>query len=270
MKRENVSVTADKAKQFLERNHNCRGLSDATWRPYAAQMRRGEWIDEHQDALVFDSEGRLRNGQHRLRALIEANVTIRFQVFWNASEEYIQTLDGGRKRAEYESYRVEDLDSRARQYAFSIVKKFPDDSADYVNKTAYRNETALQRVERIQTFLHQLRIILPVLSTNVGPLRKTSVLCALIKYLQKDEAKAKSFIESLYRVDGDVQQARFLRDRILQTTGQSGTELESKLYGWTVRACRYHIMGKKLTALNHKATWTSNIEEQPELHKVAA
>lgn len=50
------------------------------------------------DPIIFDAENRLRNGQHRLWAVMNGDQTLPFYVLWNATEELILAFDRGRTR----------------------------------------------------------------------------------------------------------------------------------------------------------------------------
>ncbi len=74
------TVTPRRAAEYLERNTANRPLSKRTVREFAEAMRRGEWRVTHQ-GIAFDTEGALVDGQHRLAAIIEADLPVETTVF---------------------------------------------------------------------------------------------------------------------------------------------------------------------------------------------
>jgi hypothetical protein len=67
------TVTPKKAAEYLARNTANRPLAKRTVREFAQAMRRGEWLVTHQ-GIAFDTTGALVDGQHRLAAIIEADI----------------------------------------------------------------------------------------------------------------------------------------------------------------------------------------------------
>jgi hypothetical protein len=63
------TISPEIAKAFLATNKNNRPLKSSRINLYAEQMRNGEWYLTEQ-GISFSKEGNLRNGQHRLHAII--------------------------------------------------------------------------------------------------------------------------------------------------------------------------------------------------------
>src|SRR5262249_11991989 len=87
----------EKAAQYLQRNTGNRPLSARTVREFAQAMRRGEWRITHQ-GIAFDTSGALVDGQHRLAAIIEADVPVQITVFTEVPEGAFDVLDTGKRR----------------------------------------------------------------------------------------------------------------------------------------------------------------------------
>ncbi len=86
------------AREWLEKNvPNNRPLSDSFVIKYGLDMMEGRW-QYNGDALRFDTAGRLIDGQHRLHACIEADVSFDTDVIFGLSPEAIRTIDIGRGR----------------------------------------------------------------------------------------------------------------------------------------------------------------------------
>ncbi|GGQ53922.1 hypothetical protein GCM10010195_06630 [Kitasatospora griseola] len=64
----------------------------------AAAIIRGEWKLTHQ-GIAFDENGALVDGQHRLHAIIEANVSVKMLVVYGLSEDVFPVLDSGKSRS---------------------------------------------------------------------------------------------------------------------------------------------------------------------------
>jgi len=92
-----VTVTPRKAAEYLERNTANRPLAARTVREFAEAMRRGEWRVTHQ-GIAFDTTGALVDGQHRLAAIIEADLPVEVTMFTEVPVGAFDVLDTGRRR----------------------------------------------------------------------------------------------------------------------------------------------------------------------------
>lgn len=92
-----MTITPDMAKKFLANQGAQRNARKYKIRQYATDMREGKWLF-NAAPIVFDTTGRMRDGQNRMFALIEAEVTLDFIVLQNASEATISTIDTGMNR----------------------------------------------------------------------------------------------------------------------------------------------------------------------------
>lgn len=93
------TVTPDDAERWLEKNHDRnRRLRPAKVAEYAADMKSGRWVLSDQ-AISFDRDGWLINGQHRLQAVHRSGVSIKSLVLWNCPDRSLLVIDGGMKRS---------------------------------------------------------------------------------------------------------------------------------------------------------------------------
>lgn len=90
-------VTPEMAAWLLSRNAENRVASTPTVETYAAAMRRGEWSLNGQNIIIADT-GDLNDGQHRLLAVIDADMPVAMGLQFGVTRESRATLDVGRKR----------------------------------------------------------------------------------------------------------------------------------------------------------------------------
>ena len=88
-------ITPEKAKEYLATMMNNRHLSKGTVIAYATDIRSNNW--DPTSMIAFDRNGHLIDGQHRLNAVIAANLPATFVVMRNASEDSV--FDRGRLRS---------------------------------------------------------------------------------------------------------------------------------------------------------------------------
>lgn len=92
-----VDVTPKLAEQWLGKNGHNRNIRPAAVNIYAADMVNGRWRFNG-EAIKFNTEGELADGQHRLMAVIAAGVTVPMLVGYDLSPESQETMDSGVKR----------------------------------------------------------------------------------------------------------------------------------------------------------------------------
>jgi hypothetical protein len=91
-----------------------RSLSSALIRRYAGEMLAGRWIGDNGQSITFDAEGVLRDGQHRLQAIIESGVTIRMRVTKGVSSDAFTTIDCGKSRSIGDIFHIAGVSSGSR------------------------------------------------------------------------------------------------------------------------------------------------------------
>lgn len=89
-----VIVTPQIAEQWLSANTNNRQVKKTHVKRMSAAMVRGEWI-LNGETVKFDANGRLVDGQHRLRAVVEAGVNVPIEVRYNVPVDAFATIDTG-------------------------------------------------------------------------------------------------------------------------------------------------------------------------------
>jgi hypothetical protein len=90
-----VTITPEIAEEMLTHNSCNRGVSGQLVKKYADDMMSGNW-DLTPQPIVFDKEGVLMDGQHRLMAVVRSGLSNRFVVCTGAPLTY--NIDVGRKR----------------------------------------------------------------------------------------------------------------------------------------------------------------------------
>jgi hypothetical protein len=97
MKTEVLNITPEMAKEFLSRNKAVnRPINKRQVEMYCDSMKRGQWKLTGQSIQISEF-GNLIDGQHRLTALIKADVTLPFLVVYEVRESSFHVLDQGEK-----------------------------------------------------------------------------------------------------------------------------------------------------------------------------
>ena len=93
-----VLVTPTKAAAWLANNAGNRPLSPARVERYAAQMREGHW-ELNGETIILGPGDELIDGQHRLSALVAADVKLQMLVARGVAMAARPTVDTGRTRS---------------------------------------------------------------------------------------------------------------------------------------------------------------------------
>lgn len=92
------NITPAKALEYINTNKdNNRPISKSVVHSYADTMKKGKWL-LNGECIIFDNEGRLQNGFHRMHGVIEAGIPVRFDVCRGVDAEAFTTYDCGRHR----------------------------------------------------------------------------------------------------------------------------------------------------------------------------
>lgn len=99
---ETVTMTPGLAQIILAKNDHNRNIRPAKLAQFAADMRKGRWAFNGEPIIVAKT-GELNDGQHRLSALIDANITIPMVVVFGVERDTRTTVDQGaaRKASDY-------------------------------------------------------------------------------------------------------------------------------------------------------------------------
>ena len=94
-----TTVTPEMAIDWLDKaNTNNRTVSDTHVQRLARDMKQGKWVLTH-EGIAFDSSGILLDGQHRLWAVVIAEVPIEMHIWRGVTREALMAIDCGKSRS---------------------------------------------------------------------------------------------------------------------------------------------------------------------------
>jgi hydrogenase maturation factor len=99
MKMETVvtNVTPAMAKKWIESGGNNRNVKPHLVSKYASEMAKGKWKLHHQ-GIAIDEKGHLVDGQHRLLAIMQADVNVKMAVTVGVPADSFDVMDDGSSR----------------------------------------------------------------------------------------------------------------------------------------------------------------------------
>ena len=102
-------ITPQKAEEYLKRNMVNRNITTKRVEQYARDMKNGEW-QLNGEGIVFDEDGVLKNGQHRLSAIIKAGIPIDMLIIRGIPRD-ANLQDRGKIRRAYDAMIIDGVDS---------------------------------------------------------------------------------------------------------------------------------------------------------------
>ena len=100
-----MDITPAQAEEFLRLNCTNRDIRPSWVAMLQKMIERGEWKLTHQ-GIAITNDNRLLDGQHRLRAIVAAGVTVQMNVSFDCDPDTFVVLDGGVKRTAADHLKV--------------------------------------------------------------------------------------------------------------------------------------------------------------------
>lgn len=245
-----LEISPSKAKSILEMQPQNRRPIRSKVLAYSQLMLAGRWQENHPQGLIFNAEGELINGQHRLLAVIESGRTIKFFCTFNASNDAKILLDTNTPRRIDQTGKILGMQTtstaiaitRALYYQIGNIKSLrPQIPAEILLEKFKENEAAI-------TFAAQRTA-------------KNSIVAAPIRvvlaraYLSHDHEKLLSFIKTLDSGfdEGDANTAIALRNMYLNASTKkiNAAAFKLDLFQKSIFAVHSFLKGEKPKTLKN-------------------
>ena len=201
------------------------------------QIIAGEWQGDHPQPIVFSVAGRLIDGQHRIFAILKANMEVTATVLCGSRDELREYIDTGISRT-LEDRVSFDQDLGTNKRVGSIISAWMCLEKNKVHRVT--------PAEAMDTFnLHKEAILFAADfgKSHQKGITTSSVMVAAGQMYERDGKKACEFTASLVNPDGPVQQARMLRDYLLRAAG-GGSAAQRERYQKSVGCMKSHLEGR--------------------------
>ena len=264
-----VLVTPEMAGAWLERNISNRPMDAGMVSRYTMLMRSGRFMLTG-DAIQFDTEGRLVNGQHRLKAILNAGLAQEMLVVRGLDPKVFKVLDYGKRRSPSDALHIEGF-VNARNlaalckliYAWMIgklgsghrVSAETDDIVDiaYRFDIAGAAETASGAVRFAHGHYPSFRRLLPL--SNVS-----FVYWAYARLGEAEKMRARLFVSQLATGVGITESTDpvyKLRSMLLKDALDDKKLPDYMKFGYTIQAARLFMAGEQADNLR----WTGDFPE---------
>lgn len=105
-----IMLTPELAKRMLESNVNNRQLNQANLRFLKNEVVSNRWR-EISDPIQINEEDKLINGQHRLRAIVDLNISLPLRVETNVDSTIFSVIDTGNKRSGVDTLTIKHIEN---------------------------------------------------------------------------------------------------------------------------------------------------------------
>ncbi len=101
-----VTLTPQKAKELLKLNTKNRPMSLSTVKRYVREIAIGNWV-YNGESIKISKSNVIIDGQHRLAAVVEANLTIETELIFGLNGDIFCTIDQGKKRSNADNFALQ-------------------------------------------------------------------------------------------------------------------------------------------------------------------
>lgn len=256
-------VTPELAAKWLERNTRNRDLRQSVVERYAADMRAGRWMVTG-DAIAFDRNGVVINGQHRLWAVLEAGITVRMIAVFDLEPETVSVLDDHLKRNLRDVARIANpsADITAKHASIARAMQFAS-----IWMTSADSRAAIARLSRQQQLdfmsAHGAAIHFAIAdcfrSTSKRGLTTATVLAPVARaYYTASKDRLKAFGRTILSGEVDDPQkdraAIILRNWLMRMDRGQARAPGEVIYRKTARAIQAFLKGEAIATLYEAST----------------
>jgi len=106
MRVELVKINKEVAERLLMNNDHNRKEKRRTITGYAAEMLKGNWKENTGELIKISKTNKLLDGQHRLKAIVKADVELNMYVAYDLEDSIFDVLDVGVKRSHSDIFTI--------------------------------------------------------------------------------------------------------------------------------------------------------------------
>ena len=255
------NITPAKAQEYLNTSKGNRPISKVTVRSYADTMKQGKWM-LNGVPVVFDVDGHLLDGHHRLEAVTLAGIPVKMDVCRGVSPDAFTTYDCGRHRNVGQLLAMQGVKNYNTVGSIVICNEvLVKTGRVWANNNARQDEHKRTNSDAYDLYMrdpegfNQTGEDVVRLVTKARIL-KGSTLGGLIYFLTHSGGYDRKYVMKFFECvcsleDNSVQPAVMLRNRIIKER-MSNTELKtSQLFAFIVISWNAYVEGRNLSFLRY-------------------
>lgn len=232
-----IIVKPDVARILLAANSGNRPVGESTVFDYRRMLTSGEFIPAHPDPILIRKYGVVQNAQHRLLAVEQSGVGSVFRIEFDCPDWLFPYLDGGKGRTLSDRVQIAKKNvSKNRRIVTACTRiiVYYRSHSDFRDLLVMENQApSLRRVtpndinQVFDLIGNHIDSIASEFTRGHNRVSPVSVIVAACLMHQRHPGKAIEFYRSLGDPDGLVQQARMLRDYLLQHRAKSKPDYDT-------------------------------------------
>lgn len=214
---ERILVTPNVAQAWLDKNTKNRKMSGSHVAKLARDMAKGRWRYSG-EAIKFDADGNLIDGQHRLAACVKADAPFETLVIYNLAGDAQVVLDSGKTRSTADLFSLDGMHHTNHLAAACRLIAAERDGADAMEGSRYSTSELVTTLE----YHKELPSVVNFVAQSKYPKGISTSQVAAIVYVGKHLMNANLVAESFAQVmttgipiyEGDA--AHALRERVIK------------------------------------------------------
>jgi hypothetical protein len=243
-----LTIGPEEARAAIKSSPGNRKLRKQRIQRYASDMRQGKW-SAGADAILFDQQGRLRNGHHRMYAVILAGAKVPFIVRRNVPERELLSVDGQEVRTL--------VDAASFDKSLGTISNTDQAIAKMILILKEENRATAFSNETLSDVIRELREAIDFVNLTCfdGKTKKkitmVPVLAAFVKaYYTQDRAKLKRAADVLMTgiyptpIEPGVQSLLCLRDHLLALENTGSGNVRRKIYASVQNMLNCYLKGE--------------------------
>lgn len=232
------------AKQLLEQGVSNRPISETAVLRYARDMKEGRWENNGQ-TIVLTAAGHLLDGQHRMHAIIRANMAVGMLVVRGVDEATFVTMDSGRARQLKDVLAIQGFKSATQLAAIARM------AFNYIATTNLRSsptKPTLSAFVGSNSYLSEIATHI-LANSGKGPVRKLGTPLSAVLFLansrRRYDPEVFEFHDALVSGQGLFRgDPRFaLREWIINHASNTGSLSQDIIFSACAKAWNAHVKG---------------------------
>ncbi len=243
-----MTITPEKALNWLDNaNVHNRNVSETHVEQLARDMKNGRWQLTH-EGIAFNPYGVLLDGQHRLWAIVMADVPIDMHVWFGISGETLEVINGGRVRSLADRLRLGRQHGQVTKDHTSTLKAMV---GGFPGPKALTSSEAADYLSRHNDAVRFAAAHLPPLVRGVGVSYVRAVIArAWYSFELTDLAKFCRILSSGFAECPTDAVIIKLRDQLIAGSNSRNRTVRQELYGKVERALLAWFKNENLSHLH--------------------
>ncbi len=230
-----ITLSPELAMHWLETaNTNNRKISEKHVQRLARDMVEGKWKLTH-NGIAFDSDGNLLDGQHRLWAIVEADVSVEMCVWFNLDPESMIAIDNGKTRSMADILNIAGENGEVTNYQLATLRTM---LGGFGNPPILSPSEMSQNLVRYYEAIEFALTHLPIIASSKGICTATTRAVIARAWYSVEPSLLKAFCRKLTTgiITSDDESLIVLLRQFLQS--QSGNSYSERMqrYGKVQRA----------------------------------